>query len=184
MTRSSSSRRTARLGAVRAAGRVALVEARLADLGERAVGAGVLGARIAVAEVLGEVEGQRLGEARGLGDRLGMVGEARGHRLRGREHVRVVAAPQRLGGVERRVLADRDERVLQARALGGVRVDVAGGDGRDAEPLGEPRQPAVQRAVVARERALQLDAQAIAAEARRAGGASSARRARRGSRSR
>ena len=101
-----------------------------------------------------------------------------------RQHVRVVAAAQRLGGVERRVLADRDEGVLQQRALGGVRVDVARGDGRDAEPLGEPRQPAVQRAVVAGERALQLDAQVVAAEARRAGGAASARRGRRWSRSR
>ena len=34
----------------------------------------------------------------------------------------------------------------------------------DAEPLGEPRQAAVQRAVVARERALQLDAKGVAAE--------------------
>ena len=45
-----------------------------------------------------------------------MVGEARGHRLRRGEHVAVVAAAQRLGGVERRVLADRDEGVLQRRA--------------------------------------------------------------------
>ena len=93
-----------------------------------------------------------------------MVGEARGHRLWRREHMRVVAATQRLGGVERRVLADRDEDVLQQRALGRVGVDVAGRDRRDAEPLGEPRQPAVQRAVVAGERALQLDAQVLATE--------------------
>ena len=58
-----------------------------------------------------------LGEPHRLGDRLGMVVEARRHRRRGRQHVGVVAAAQRLGGVERRVLADRDERVLQQRAL-------------------------------------------------------------------
>ena len=159
----------ARLGllVVGAAARVALVEARRADLGERAARGRVLGSGVAVAEVAAEVEGQRLGEPRGLRDRLGMVGEARRHRLRGAEHVGVVAAPQRLGGVERRVLADRDEHVLQARALGRVRVDVAGRDGRDAEPSRQARQTAVERPVVAGERALQLDAEGVVAEGRK-----------------
>jgi hypothetical protein len=93
-----------------------------------------------------------------------VVGEARRHRLRRREHVRVVAAAQRLGRVERRVLADRDERVLQSRALARVRVDVAGGDGRDVQPLGERGEAAVEHAVVALERPLQLDAERVAAE--------------------
>ena len=55
----------ARLGllVVRAAARVALVEARLADLGQRAARGAVLGAGIAVAEVAREVEGQRLRRA-------------------------------------------------------------------------------------------------------------------------
>ena len=97
-------------------GRVAGVETDRADLGQVAVGVHVLGPGVAVAEVGGEVEGQRGGQPRGLRDRLGMVLEARGHRLRRREHVGVVAAPQRLGGVQRRVLADRHERVLQPRA--------------------------------------------------------------------
>ena len=156
----------ARLGllVMRAAARVALVEARLADLGQRAARGAILRAGIAVAEVAREVEGQRRGEAPRLGDGVGVVGEAGRHRLRGGEHVRVVAAPQRLGGVERRVLADRHEGVLQVGAVARVRVDVAGGDRRDAEPLGEPRQPAVERAVVARQRALQLDAEGVAAE--------------------
>jgi hypothetical protein len=67
-----------------------------ADLGELRVGGLVLGARVAVAEVAGEVEGERLRQALGLGDRVGMVGEARHHRVRRREDMGVVAAPQRL----------------------------------------------------------------------------------------
>ena len=110
---------------------IAPAEARLADLGEGTTRRRVLGARVAVAEVAAEIEGQRLCEPDGLGDRLGMIGEARRHRLRRRQHMGVVSTPQRLGGIERRVLCDRDERVLQARALERVRVDVAGCDGRD-----------------------------------------------------
>ena len=49
-------------------------------------------------------------------------------------------------------------------ALARVRVDVAGGDGRDAEPLGELGEQAVAAAVAAAVGALQLDAQAVAAE--------------------
>ena len=58
---------------------VALAEPHPADLGELAVGARVLRAGIAVAELLGQVEAQPLGEAQGLGDRLGVLGEARRH---------------------------------------------------------------------------------------------------------
>ena len=90
MSRSSSSRRAAASrrwppGAPRR--RVALVEARGQTWARRAVGAVVLRAGVAVAEVLREVERQRAGQARGLGHRLGMVGEAGGHRCRRREHV-------------------------------------------------------------------------------------------------
>ena len=84
---------------------------------------------------------QRLGQPRGLGHRLGVVGEARGHRRRRGEHVAVVAAPQRLGGVERRVLADRDEDVLQPRPRARVRVDVAGRHARHARAA-RPARPA------------------------------------------
>ena len=136
----------------------------MADLGQLAIGPAVLGAGVAVAEVAGEVEAQRVGQARGLGHRLGVVGEARGHRLRRGEHVAVVAAAQRLGGVERGVLADGDEGVLQPRARGRVRVDVARRHARHAEPGGQRGQAAVERAVVAGEGALQLDAEGVAPE--------------------
>jgi hypothetical protein len=76
--------------------RVAAVEARAADLRQPAVGALVLRAGVAIAEIAGQVERQRRGEACGLRDGLRMVGEAGGHRLRGREEVGVVAAAQRL----------------------------------------------------------------------------------------
>ena len=79
------------LGAVGGAG-VAVGEQRVAEDGEVAVGVGVLGAGIAVAELAGEVEGEALGEAQGLGDGLGVVGEAGGHLGRGGEGRGVVAA--------------------------------------------------------------------------------------------
>jgi hypothetical protein len=154
------------------AARVAAVEQRRADLRELAVGGVVLRAGIAVAEVGAEVEGQRGGQARGLGDRVRVVLEARGHRARRRQHVRVVATPLRLGGVERRVLADRHERVLQAGPRRLVRVDVAGRHARDAQPRGEIRQLAVAGAVVPVEGALQLDPERVGPEdgQQRAGG--------------
>jgi len=78
--------------------------------------------------------------------------------------VGAVAAPERLGLVERRAVADGDERVLQRGALLRVRVDVAGRDARDLEALGELGEQPVAAAVVAGERALQLDPQVVAAE--------------------
>ena len=78
--------------------------------------------------------------------------------------MRGVAAAQRLRRVERRVVAQRDERVLQRRARVRVRVDVARRHRRHPQPLGQPGEPAVARAVVALERPLQLDAQVVAPE--------------------
>jgi hypothetical protein len=152
--------------------RIAVVEQRRADLGELAVGLVVLGAGVAIAEVGGEVEPQRGRQARALRHRLRMVLEARCHRGRRREHVRVVAAPQRLGGIKRRVLADRHERVLEPRPCGRVGVDVAGRHARHAQPRGEVGQLAVAGAIVAMERALQLDPERVAPEdgQQRAGG--------------
>ncbi len=83
------------LGAARVAG-VALGEHVGADAGEVAVGALVLGAGVAVAEVGGEVEGEALGEADGLGDGVRVLGEARGHRRGGGEGGGRVAAAARL----------------------------------------------------------------------------------------
>ncbi len=151
------------LGAVGRAG-VALGQPRLADPGQLAVGGGVLGARVAVAELLGQVEAQPLGQAQGLGDRLGVLGEARRHRPRRGQGRARVAAPLRLARLQRRPQPHRDEGVLQVGAAAGVGVDVAGRDAGDAEPLGEAGEPAVAGAVAAPVGALQLDPEAVAAE--------------------
>ena len=155
----------ARRGGVRVGARVALLELDPAQLGELAERLLVLRARIAVAEVGVQVEDQARGELLRLGDGVRVLGEARRHRRRRGEHVREVAAAQGLGGVERRVVAQGDEGVLQRRPLARVRVDVAGGDGRHAQAAGQLGQRPVARAVVAQERPLELDAQAITAEA-------------------
>ena len=143
---------------------VALVEAGAADLGQLAVGAGVLRARVAVAELGCQVEAQALGEPQRLGDRRRVLGEALRHRRRRGEGRGGVAAPPRLARLQRRPQADRDEGVLEAGAAAGVRVDVAGRHAGDAEPLGEAGEPAVARAVAAPVGTLQLDPEAVAAE--------------------
>ncbi len=68
-----------------------------------------------------------------------------------------VAAAEGLRGVERRVVAEGDEGVLEHGACAGVRMDVAGGHGRHAHPFRSLGERAVPRPVVAVERALQLD---------------------------
>jgi hypothetical protein len=78
--------------------------------------------------------------------------------------MRGVAASQRLGRVERRVIAQGDERVLQRRPRVRVRVDVPCRHRSNPEPLGQPGKTAVARAIVALERALQLDVQLLAPE--------------------
>ncbi len=125
-----------RSGPQTAARRVARVKAAVTHRGELAVGLAVFGSRVAVAKIGGEVEDQRGGQALGLGHRVGVVLEARRHRRRRREHMRVVATSQRLGGVQRRVLADRHEHVLQPCARRLVGVDVARRDARHPEPSG------------------------------------------------
>ncbi len=162
MTRSSCSSRAA--GSLLRVPAVAIVEQRAAELGEAAVGRLVLRAGIAVAEVAGQVEAEPLGEPTRLVDRLGMIGEALGHRLGRREHVRGVAAPARLGLVERRPEPHREEGVLERRPRAVVHVDVAGGDARHPEPLGELGEQAVATTVAACERPLKLDPEAIRPE--------------------
>ena len=144
--------------------RVAVIEPGPADLGQRPVGAGVLRARVAVAEVAGEVEAEPLGDPRALRDRVGVVREAGGHRRRRGEMGRRVPAPLGLRLLQRPPQAHGDQRVLERRPRGVVHVDVAGRHAPDAEPLGEILQPAIARPVVAPERPLQLDPEAVAAE--------------------
>ena len=61
-------------------------------------------------------------------------------------------------------MLDRHEHVLEARAPRVVRVDVAGGDGADAEGLGQVAEGGVPACVAALVRALELDVEAVAAE--------------------
>jgi len=147
-----------------APGAVAIIQARLAELGQMAHRARILRPRVAVAKVAAEVEAQRLGQVERLAYRVRMIGEAAGHRLRRAQHVAVVATPQRLGCLERGAQAQRHERVLQLRARAGMRVYVAGGHACHPQPPGERGQRPVAGAVVAGVGALQLDPQSIRAE--------------------
>ena len=143
---------------------VALIQAYPAQLGQAPRGAFVLGSRIAIAEVLRQVEGQLLGEQQRLADRLGMLREAPRHRPRVAHHVAVVAPAQRLGGIERRVVAERHEGILQLGSGGHVSMDVAAGHAPDPQPPGERRERAVAGAIVTGVGTLQLHVQAFGSE--------------------
>ena len=123
--------------------------------------------RIAVAELLGEVELEPLREHRAPLRGGAVEGEALEHLL-GRAKVALpVPAPLGLAALERGPAADRDEDVLQERAPRMVRVDVAGRDGLHAEVLGEVAQKAEPTCVSSLERPLELDEEALAAEGAR-----------------
>ena len=128
---------------------VALLEERAAQLGQLAVGVRVLGAGVAIAEVLGEVEAEPLRKPAALLDGVGVLAEALAHPLGRGQHMRRVAAPARFRLVERPAQPHRDHRVLQRDAIARVRVDVAGGDAGHAEPLGQLGEQAVAAPVVA-----------------------------------
>ena len=120
--------------------------------------------RIAVAELLREVELEPLRELARARDRLPVVGEPLEQLGRREQHRLVVAAPLALAPVERRAVADRDERVLQADARTSMRVRVSRDDGLDAERLGEVAQRCVAAHVAALVGPLQLDEEPLAAE--------------------
>ena len=92
------------------------------------------------------------------------AGEALRHLRRSAQDALAVAAPLLLAAVERGAAADRDERVLEQRAPRRMGMDVAGGDGVDAEVCGEILEGGVAPHVAALERPLQLDEEAVAAE--------------------
>ena len=136
-----------------------------AGLGQLAIDPGLLFAGVAVAEPGVEVELEPLGEAQGLGDGGGVLGEALRHRLRRGEGRAAITAPLRLGLLQRHPQPDCDERVLQAHALPTcVRVHIAGGNAGHAEALREPRKPAVATAIAAPVGPLQLDPEAVPPE--------------------
>ena len=145
---------------------VALGDCGLADRGELLDGRllAVREVRVAVPELLRQVELEPLRE-HGASLRRGAVeGEALEHLLRRPQVALAVPAPLGLAALERRAAADRDEDVLQERAAGMVRVDVPGRDRLDAEVLGEVAQEAEPPRVASLERPLELDEEALPAE--------------------
>ena len=76
----------------------------------------------------------------------------------------MVPAPLALGALEGRPVADRDHRVLERGAARVVRMRIAGGDGLDAQRLGELAQPRVPPRVAPLVRALELDEEPLAPE--------------------
>ena len=74
----------------------------------------------------------------------------------------MIASPFALAAVERRAVADRDERILELGAALVVRMDVTGRDGRDAELLCQLDEPCVPLRVATLERPLQLDVERTA----------------------
>ena len=79
----------------------------------------------------------------------------------------MVAAPLALARLERGVVADRDEDVLERGAARVVSVDVAGDDRPDARMLGQVAEVSVPARVTALERPLQLDVEALRPEGAR-----------------
>ncbi len=140
--------------------RVLADAAQLHDRGLRPVGE----VGIAVAELLGEVERQPLGELDGARCGVAVVGKAVEHVLRRGEDGLVVAAPLALAAVERGAAADRDEHVLQRGPTRIVCVHVAGGDGAHLQRLGKVAQCCVAADVAALVRALHLDEETLGAE--------------------
>ena len=169
MRSSSSSSRAADALLVAVEVRVALGECRLADAAElddrglRPVGE----VGIAVAELLGQVELEALGELARAEHGVAVVGEAVEHLVRREKNRLVVAAPLLLAALERGAAADGDEDVLQRSAPAVVRVDVSRRDRRDADRVGELAQARVAARVAALVRPLQLDVEAVAAEGAR-----------------
>ena len=153
----------ARLAAVGEAA-VAALQLERADLRQLGVGHRVVGSRVAVAQVLREVEAQSLGQLDRLARGLGQVAEQDRHLARALEHVLAVAAPLGLAGLERLVRADGDQGVLQRAPPPLVHVHVVRGDGPQPEEPGALEQAAVAGAVAPPQRPLQLDAQAGPAE--------------------
>ena len=133
---------------------VALLEAVAAEGGQLRIRIRVLRAGVAVAEVLGQVEAEPLGEAPALLDRIRVLAKARRHPLGRGEHVRGVAAPAGLRLVEGLAEPDRHHGVLERDPVARVHVNVAGGDGGHPQPLGQLREQPVAAAVVAPEGAL------------------------------
>src|SRR2546430_9956088 len=120
--------------------------------------------RIAVAEVLVQVDREALGELTGAFDRVAVMWEElRGLGRRPQEAL-AVAPPLGFTAVERSAVLDGDEGVLQRRPARIVGMDIAAREGLDAERLGQLSQGCVAASVAALEGPLELDEEAVAAE--------------------
>ena len=120
--------------------------------------------RIAIAELLREVEFEPLRELARPCNRFLVVGKPLEQLGRREQHGLVIAAPLALAPVERRAVADRDEGILEADAQTIMRVRVSRDDGVDAERLGEVAQRCVATHVPTLVGPLELDEEPVAAE--------------------
>ena len=148
---------------------VALGEGVLGEGAQLGVGrldpAGEVG--VAVAELLGQVEAEALGQLAGAMDG-GMVAREALEDLGGRQQdALAVAAPLLLRPLQRGAVAQRDEDVLQRCAPAHVAVHVAGDDGLHPERLGQVAQRRQPPRVPALVGALQLDEEPLPPERRR-----------------
>ena len=122
---------------------------------------------IAVAELLGEVERQPLGENAGALRRRSVDPvEALDHLGRRAEHGLPISSPLALAPVERRAVANRDERVLEQCPPPRVRVDVPRRDRLHPEVLGKVAERRMTTRVASLVRSLELDEEPLAAERR------------------
>ncbi len=140
--------------------------AHLGQLGDRGLVA-VGEVRVAVAELLREVELEARGELGGALDGLEILWEPLHDRLGRQQDALVVPTPLLLRRFERPTVADRDHRVLEERAAAVVRVDVARDDGLDADRLCQLPQQVVAPCVATLVGPLELDEEAVASEDRR-----------------
>ena len=143
---------------------VATLQLERADLCQLGIGHGVVGRRVAVAEVLGEVEAQPLGQLDRLARGLGQVAEQERQLARALEHVLAVAAALGLAGLQREVRANGDHRILERAPPTVVHVHVVRRDRTEPEEARALEQAPVAGAVASPERSLELDAQAAPAE--------------------
>ena len=134
--------------------------ARLGDRGLVPVGE----VRVAVAELLGQVELEPLGELARALDGIGVHRKPLPSLFGGEEHGLVIPAPLTFRALEGRPVANGDHRVLERGATRVVRMRIAGGDGLDAQRLGELAQPRVPPRVAPLVRALELDEEPLAPE--------------------
>ena len=109
-----------RLAAELVARRIAPLEGAVADmrkLDDRRLRA-VREVRVAVAELLCQVEAKPLGELDGAGDRSAVLRETLHHFRRREQDALVIATPLGLAAVEGAAVTDRDENVLQGARRG------------------------------------------------------------------